>query len=873
MPTGPDPPKDVGVTLDVLDTIRIQQASSVFTFLSRDARIATRKGTTRSVIATGRSPVLTKAQILDPRGMLPATVKNVLPPSLAALGLNDSSGFLGADFAPAAGVSTTQRHAVVGTRDGFLLLYDDDAETFTSLALGFANPGFSLNAVCFTWAGTTVIAGNSNGQIYSWGTDFTVAVALVSPLPAGTIIRDIAFLNGTTLFLLATNIGLFQFDHTNNLATLIFRGDFDRVAVDRLPPDVPSSSRAIVTEALSDEGGPVTPAFYVVDMQLGFVGADTVVSASSYQKRAYPDFGQEKTISVAFMPNVGQSSGLLGRNPSVAIPPNDGWFFTGLDGVLYSYSASRNEFYGPFAIQTRSDLAHARAFLDAFRDTLFVVGQGGAIAAINVDSLTGDGYMLSTGEAVAVRSQGPSEVEQTDPVKLSTRTTDKVERNEVILSADANAWFMQDAPWDDDPATFAQRGTTAVVASPTYSWTHRRSYLLHGVRVDVAKAPFDTPIVGIVRVTFFYDDGTSAVVVATQAGVGGKTRAYALVTKAVPVRDVFVEIDPLGADGATRWRLYDIEAIRADAVSATVSATVNIDNTPGTPVYTQDRGQVTNEEATVGLVNFSGPGTNVLDKDTTTEVDVIDPTLAAGITVDFTAGPLLIDRVGILPGAIGSLPTTVDIDVHDINGNVVTVFTRAGAGLTGGGIDSLNFEPILAESVVIDFGAPGAAMPYDVSEVVILKVHEVKAAANLNSVSTLHIDAEVVGAGAAIMPSGAAFVDPTGLAGSGIDVGKDQQGTVTVDVRITPNAAAVLFTGFIDWYFSPDNGATYHYGGSNALNDAFVAGNPTGFTALTEDSWQTFPKPERIFNRFIAIVVRNTGALAFSVTATINRQR
>jgi len=720
--SGPDPPKDVGVTLDVLDTIRIQQASSTFNVLSRDARIATRKGTTRTVIATGRSPVLAKAQILDPRGMLPAAVKQVTPPELAAVGLVDNSGFLGADFAPAAGVSTTQRHAVIGTRDGFLLLYDDDAESFAQVPLGFANPGFSLNAVCFTWVGTTVIAGNSNGQIYRWGTDFAVAATLVAALPAGTVIRDIAFLNGTTIFLLATSAGLFQFDIATNVATLIFAGNFDRVAVDRLPPDTPSSARAIVTEALSDEGGPVTPAFFVIDMQLATVGPDTFVSGSSYQKRQYPDFGQQKTIGVAFMPNVGQSSGLLGRSPSVAVPPNDGWFFTGLDGLLFSYSASRNEFYGPFTLQTRSDLAHARAFLDAFRDTLFAVGQGGAVAAFNVDSLTGDGYMASTGEAVSVRSLGPSEVTQLDAVKMAVRASGKVERTEAILGADAALWFMPDAAWDDDPATFTQRGTTAVVASPTYTATLRRSYGLAGVHVTVSKTPFDTPIVGRIDVRFRYDDGAETVVVAAQATVAGRTEAYALADRAVPVREVRVDIDPAAADGATRWRMYNLEII------------------------------------------------------------------------------------------------------------------KSGAGSGGGG------------------GGGGASA---------------------NPVSTAHFTAVAVPVGVSRMPSGAAFVDPTGLSGLGVSVGSDRDDTVTADCRFDADPAVTEIRGFIDWYSSPDNGATYHYAGSNVIDDTVVVANPTGFAAAGEDSWRSVGKPERIFSRFVAIVIRNTGAPggAFTATITINRQR
>lgn len=141
---------------------------------------------------------------------------------------------------------------------------------------------------------------------------------------------------------------------------------------------------------------------------------------------------------------------------------------------------------------------------------------------------------------------------------------------------------------------------------------------------------------------------------------------------------------------------------------------------PSAPTQVQEQGQLTNDEATVTLTNFTGAGAVVLDKDTTTEIVVTDPTAVSQIRVD-PDQPMFVGYIGGRPGALGSLPSIVTITVTDINGVAHQKFVRLGAGLTADGIDTESFSTIPAIRIDIDFGIAGAGNDYDVSQVVIYK--------------------------------------------------------------------------------------------------------------------------------------------------------
>lgn len=317
-----------------------------------------------------------------------------------------------------------------------------------------------------------------------------------------------------------------------------------------------------------------------------------------------------------------------------------------------------------------------------------------------------------------------------------------------------------------------------------------------------------------------------------------------------------------GLVGSTLLQVIILKTIE---IEGDVAVTVDSSNTPGEPIFVQEQGQIVNEEATIttGGAGFTTP-TNTLDKiPGTTSVS------AGAATITYTFGsPLLIGRIAVDGDVIGLTITAVLPD-----GTVVTLLTPAVTDTDGA--DTLNFEPQPFKSVTLTVA--GATT---LREVAILKAKEVKAAPNLTPVATspyFSSGAAFVG-GNTRYADGVAFTTPDAIgavAARFVDVGKDQQPTITAQSRVVAGAAVTTFSIFLDWYFSFD-GVTWFYGGSSVISDTAVAGNPTGFVAAAETSERAVAKPANIFGRFIAIVARHlsaAGTNSVTLTAVLNRQR
>lgn len=154
--------------------------------------------------------------------------------------------------------------------------------------------------------------------------------------------------------------------------------------------------------------------------------------------------------------------------------------------------------------------------------------------------------------------------------------------------------------------------------------------------------------------------------------------------------------------------IKEVVARKGIVINGSISTNVTIDNTPGTPIFTQDQGVIGNEE--VSLTATGGPVgalTNALDRDASTTVVWAG---AGSLTATFAA-PLLIDRVGVQGSVTGLTAVVTSIDG--------TTFTVIPLTTDADGADSGQFTPILATKVVFSF--TGATT---IKEAPILKVKE-----------------------------------------------------------------------------------------------------------------------------------------------------
>ncbi len=377
-------------------------------------------------------------------------------------------------------------------------------------------------------------------------------------------------------------------------------------------------------------------------------------------------------------------------------------------------------------------------------------------------------------------------------------------------------------------------------------------------------------------------DFSGANIIVTVNSVDGLNDREVINGKAQPGFDSG-NFDPIMATSVT----VQVDAAAGTICELAIFKAIEVKLSPGSipsaPLFVQDRGQVTAREvAAIGLgANLTpvAPLTpfDLFDQSLVAAVVVIAPGAGAVLTVSLKA-PTLIAEVAVSPPAAGTLPTTVAITVTAVGGAVTTVFSRAGALVTPGGIDSGNFQPILAETITVTFGIPGSA--YFLAEVTILKAHEVKSASNLNPLvaSPYFVSGAAFVGGNTRYANGDAFTTPDAIgavAARFVEVGKDQQPTITAQSRIVAGGGVTTYSIFLDWYFSFD-GVTWFYGGSSVISDTAAAGNPTGFLAAAGTSERAVAKPVNIYGRFIALVARHlsgAGLNSVTLTAVLNRQR
>jgi len=205
-------------------------------------------------------------------------------------------------------------------------------------------------------------------------------------------------------------------------------------------------------------------------------------------------------------------------------------------------------------------------------------------------------------------------------------------------------------------------------------------------------------IIAAGSVTVTHPDGTTTVYV-PPASVTGWDSGNLIPQTAVSV--TIVQGAGAVLSEVSIWKVFEVKG----------DISIDWENTPGDPLFTQEQGQVGNEEATITATVgvWVGALTNILDKDRTTGTTSV----AGGTLLVSLNAPLLISSLSIL----GNLPGGDTVTVTWID-NTTTVFTTV---VNPCGWDSGNFPAKKASTITIVGGAGIAIL-----ELGIYKAKEVK---------------------------------------------------------------------------------------------------------------------------------------------------
>ena len=231
----------------------------------------------------------------------------------------------------------------------------------------------------------------------------------------------------------------------------------------------------------------------------------------------------------------------------------------------------------------------------------------------------------------------------------------------------------------------------------------------------------------------------------------------------------------------------------------------------------------------------------------------------------------LISRVGFLYylGVPVTLP--IEITVFDIMGNPHTVLSKVPLPNETAGIDTGNFDPILANQVNITL--PDASVMY-LQEIGIFKVIETKTAMNRTFEDELIIfPAEAISPNSSIGPGGVVVPPLANLVGTGILIDKVKQNTVCVELTIVDAGNIGSMTLDVQWVYSPDNGTTWYYMSTYTVSEAWSTTNPSGFVVAGGIAFRQIAQPVGAYNKYIAIFIHNKGTGAVQVEGHIVKQR
>ena len=302
----------------------------------------------------------------------------------------------------------------------------------------------------------------------------------------------------------------------------------------------------------------------------------------------------------------------------------------------------------------------------------------------------------------------------------------------------------------------------------------------------------------------------------------------------------------------------------------TIETKAFVYNEPAEPIFVEAEQQIVVDEldlansALLPTAEFDSQAIERLFNKNLTSGDItytFNIILGPGAVYATLKHPKLISRVSMAVGGtlFGTLPIT--ISVMDIVGVEHLVYSAVPTGVEQG-IDSGNFEPIMARMVTITLSDDNAIL----QEITILKAVETKTALNLNPVAPVEIindPAVLNGAPSVSLP---------------VEVGKDQNLAINVEVEITADAGITAIDANMNWYYS-DDGVTFYYFATTILNDtagALATGNPnpTGFMVAGGTSRRQIAHPLTAYNRYIQVDVSNDDAVnPIAVIVRMVRQR
>ena len=293
-------------------------------------------------------------------------------------------------------------------------------------------------------------------------------------------------------------------------------------------------------------------------------------------------------------------------------------------------------------------------------------------------------------------------------------------------------------------------------------------------------------------------------------------------------------------------------------------------NEPSAPVFTQDEGVICSDE--IWWPNVSQFGVIIPETVKYPFMKIpsgIWPMIApTGFVVYPFNSPKLIDRVVVQ----GDFDDDATVQLLGLDG-ITPVWTGTiPMGL--GGLDSGPIAPVTATSVMITAGAGGEA---DVYAINLYKVHGVQTEA-FQAISSAIVMLDLAGSAEVLNGLPLAgnvttplvptpFTIPDSIGGEGVLVTSKQ---VNAEIELTTATLITTITGYLDWYWSPDN-LHWFYMASQVIDD--VAGddgsgnpNPSGFNAAEDHSKRNFAMPMNGTGMYIQIVFRNTDAInAFTV--------
>jgi len=302
-----------------------------------------------------------------------------------------------------------------------------------------------------------------------------------------------------------------------------------------------------------------------------------------------------------------------------------------------------------------------------------------------------------------------------------------------------------------------------------------------------------------------------------------------------------------------------------------VDADLDLMNTPAKPLFMEARQEIVAEEVDITGSTFvtggastwsSTDATRLFDKlYTPTIVFTFDGVNQGVITIPFKS-PILLARALLT----GILPSGTKVEVQDVYGAYTTIGTAAGPVVA---MDSDNFAP--APSLGLKLTLPATTT---LTELVLWKSIETKAATNLNpQVPGVFTDVGAVATGETRGPHNHLVPPLSGLAGHGLEIGKDISDTVCVEATITGSGAETAISVDMHWYFSEDN-TTWHYFATCQIRETPAAGNPSGYTIAGGSVTRMFAVPVKSYNKYVAMSFLNNDAATVTITPVhLVRQR